>query len=156
MPDDDVVTGSDVTGSDVTGSDVTRAPGRLGRDGLALAGLFAVSGVLHFAKPAPYVAMVPKALPARKALVYASGAAEIACAAGLLAPRTRRVAGLASAALLVAVFPANVSMTAQAKRRLDREPGNRSRQTFLAGTVARLPLQLPMIRTALRAAGGLR
>jgi uncharacterized membrane protein len=63
------------------------------------------------------------------------------------------VAGLASAALLVAIFPANVTMTAQAKRRLDRHPDDTRKQGYLAATVARLPLQWPMIRAALRAGG---
>ncbi len=132
-------------------SEPTSDPARLGRDGLALAGIFFVSGVLHVAKPQTYQAIVPKALPAPRALVYVSGAIELACAAGLLLPRTRRMAGLTSAALLLAVFPANVTMAGQAKRRLDRDPGNPSRQGYLAATIARLPLQWPMIRAALRA-----
>ena len=127
----------------------TNAP--LGKDAIALAGLFLTSGAMHFVKPEPFEAMVPTRLPSRRALVYASGALEIACALGLFVPRTRRVAGLASAALLVAVFPANVTMTGQAKRRLDRKPDDTKRQGYLAATVARLPLQWPMIRAALRA-----
>lgn len=121
-----------------------------------LAGAFLTSGVLHLVRPAPFVAMVPQRLPAPQALVYVSGVAEIACAVGLLVPRTRRVAGVASALLLVAVFPANAEMTAQAKRRLDRDPASRARQGYLAATVARLPLQWPLIRTALRLGGVLR
>ena len=132
----------------------TNAP--LGKDAIALAGLFLTSGTMHFVRPAPFEAIVPKQLPSRRALVYASGAAEIACAVGLFAPRTRRLAGIASAVLLVAVFPANVQMTAQAKRRLDRQPDDTKRQSYLAATVARLPLQWPMIRTALRAGGVMR
>ena len=132
----------------------TNAP--LGKDAIALAGLFLTSGAMHFVKPEPFEAMVPTRLPSRRALVYASGALEIACALGLFVPRTRRVAGLASAALLVAVFPANVTMTGQAKRRLDRKPDDTKRQGYLAATVARLPLQWPMIRAALRAGGVMR
>lgn len=136
--------------------DGTIDTGSLGRDGLALAGLFLSSGVMHFVRPQTFESIVPRSLPAHRVLVYVSGAAEIACAAGLLMPRTRRVAGITSAALLVAVFPANVTMTAQAKRRLDRKPEDRARQGYLAATVARLPLQWPMIRTALRAGGVIR
>jgi uncharacterized membrane protein len=132
----------------------TNAP--LGKDAIALAGLFLTSGAMHFVRPEPFESIVPKRLPSRRALVYASGAAEIVCAVGLLIPRTRRVAGLASAALLVAVFPANVTMTGQAKRRLDRDPTDTVRQGYLAATVARLPLQWPMIRAALRAGGVMR
>ena len=128
----------------------------LGKDAIALAGLFLTSGTLHFVRPQPFESIVPKRLPSPRALVYASGAAEIACAVGLLVPRTRRVAGLASAALLVAVLPANVTMTGQAKRRLDRDPQDMARQGYLAATIARLPLQWPMIRAALRAGGVMR
>ena len=132
----------------------TNAP--LGKDAIALAGLFLTSGTMHFVRPGPFEAIVPRRLPKRRALVLVSGAAEIACAVGLLVPRTRRAAGIASAVLLVAVLPANVSMTAQAKRRLDRDPGDRVRKGYLAATVARLPLQWPMVRTALKAGGVLR
>jgi uncharacterized membrane protein len=125
----------------------------LGKDALALAALFLTSGTWHFVRPEPFESIVPRRLPSRRGLVYASGAAEIACAVGLLVPRTRRVAGLASAALLVAVFPANVTMTGQARRRLERDPRDPARQGYLAATVARLPLQWPMIRAALRAGG---
>jgi uncharacterized membrane protein len=127
--------------------------GPLGKDALALAGLFLVSGTLHLVRPQTFEGIVPRQLPARRALVYASGGAELACAVGMLVPRTRRGAGLVSAALLIVIFPANVTMTAQAKRRLDRDPTDRRRRGQLAATVVRLPLQWPMIRTALRAAG---
>jgi uncharacterized membrane protein len=129
---------------------VPNAP--LGKDALALAGLFLASGTMHFVKPAPFESMVPRQLPQRRALVHVSGAAELACAVGLLFPQTRKVAGIASAVLLVAVFPANVTMTAQAGRRVSRDPRSAAKQGYLAATVARLPLQLPMIRAALRAA----
>jgi uncharacterized membrane protein len=130
---------------------LTNAP--LGKDALALAGLFLTSGTMHFVKPAPFESMVPRQLPQRRALVYVSGAAELACAFGLLLPQTRKVAGIASAVLLVAVFPANVTMAAQAGRGVSRDPQSAAKQGYLAATVARLPLQWPMIRTALRAAG---
>ena len=70
---------------------------------------------------------MPRVLPDHRALVYVSGVAELLCAAGLLVPATRRPAGYASAALLVAVFPANVQMSVDhGKRRSDgptRHPG---------------------------------
>ena len=129
----------------------TNAP--LGKDAIALAGLFLASGTMHFVRPEVFESIVPTRLPSRRALVFASGAAEIACGVGILVPRTRRVAGLASAALLVAVLPANVTMTGQAKRRLGRDPRSGGKQGYLAATVARLPLQWRMIRTALRVGG---
>jgi len=109
-----------------------------------LAVLFGVLGSLHFLKPEPFERIVPHALPRKKELVYASGVAELACAAGLLHPRTRRLAGLVSAGLLVAVFPANVQMAVDL-----RSKGSRTAQAI---AFARLPLQLPLIRWALKAA----
>lgn len=135
-------------------SDTKRtASGRLSRGALGLVGAFVTSGTLHLLRPGPFEAMVPRLLPSPRALVYVSGMTEIACGVGLLVPSTRRVAGLASAALLVAVFPANVTMAGQAKRGYDREPGDGRRRGYLAATLLRLPLQWPMIRVALRAAG---
>ena len=72
----------------------------------ALAALFAASGVLHFLRTHRFEPLVPRVLPARRALVHLSGVAEIACAAGLVA--RRRWAGGASAWLLAARLPANV------------------------------------------------
>ncbi len=62
------------------------------------------------------------------------------------------MAGWGSAALLVGVFPANVQMSVDHGRRAARRGDTPSRATF-AATLARLPLQWPMVRTALRAAG---
>lgn len=114
------------------------------KDVLGLAGIFAVSGAIHLIKPEVYEPIVPTFIPARREVVLGSGVAELACAAGLLHPATRSVAGWASAGLLLAVYPANFKMAADAQKR---------KNTGLkAGTVARLPLQIPMIRTALKAA----
>jgi len=72
--------------------------------------MYVVAGLLHFVVPELYVQIVPPVLPAPLALVYLSGLAEVAVGVGLLVPRTRRYAAWATAALLVAVFPANVYM----------------------------------------------
>jgi uncharacterized membrane protein len=113
------------------------------RSTTGLAVLFGVMGTLHFVKPKPFERIVPRALPRKKELVYASGVAELACAAGLLHPRTRRAAGLVSTALLAAVFPANVQMAMDLNRKGSR--------TARAVAFARLPLQVPLIRAAIRA-----
>ncbi|MDO7886019.1 DoxX family protein [Hymenobacter cheonanensis] len=78
------------------------------RYGLAL--LFVSAGVLHFVRPAPFLRIVPPALPAPGLLVLLSGAAEVVGGLGLLLPATRRLAGWGLLALLAAVFPANVYM----------------------------------------------
>jgi uncharacterized membrane protein len=124
----------------------------LSRDVAGLAVLLATSGVVHLVRPEVFEGIVPRVLPNHRALVYVSGVAELLCAAGLLVTATRRPAGYASAALLLAVFPANVQMSVDHGKRAQRRDDPASRAAFI-GTLARLPLQVPMIRTALRAAG---
>lgn len=124
----------------------------LTKDVVALAAIFLSSGTTHLVRPQVFEPIVPPALPARRELVYASGLAEVLCAVGLLVPRTRVAAGWASAGVLVAVLPANVQMSVQHGRRARRRGDAASTAAFVA-TLARLPVQWPMIRTALRAAG---
>src|ERR1700677_636225 len=71
---------------------------------------FVFAGIMHFVIPKVYHRIVPPYLPARRAIVYASGVAEIAGGAGLMVPRLRRPAGWWLIATLVAVFPANLHM----------------------------------------------
>ena len=108
-----------------------------------LGGFFLVAGLLHFLKPAPYVAIVPDALPRKREIVYASGVAELAGGAGVLYPRTRRLAGWWLIATLVAVFPANVNMAVNAGRFKGIPPW---------ALWARLPVQALLIAWAYRAA----
>jgi uncharacterized membrane protein len=83
---------------------------------LLLGAFFLVAGSLHFLKPEPYVATVPDLLPRKREIVHASGVAEIAGGAGVLAGPTRRLAGWWLIATLLAVFPANVNMAVNADR----------------------------------------
>ena len=83
---------------------------------LPLGGFFLVAGLLHFLRPKPYVAIVPDALPRKREIVCVSGVAELAGAAGVLLPGTRRVAGWWLIATLLAIFPANVNMAVNAER----------------------------------------
>lgn len=105
-----------------------------------LIALMAGSGILHFVKPEPYVAIVPGWIPDAEAAVFWSGVAEGAVAAGLAHPRTRRLAAWATIALLVAVFPANV------QHALDTPEGTAA----WWGTRARLPVQAVLIWWASR------
>ncbi|WP_182526230.1 DoxX family protein [Nocardioides dongkuii] len=107
-------------------------------------GAFAVSGTVHLVKPEVFETVMPSWVPAHRELIYASGVAELLCAAGMVAPRTRKVAGYASALLLLGVFPGNIQMAQDASRTRNR--------TFQAAAYARLPLQVPMIRAVLEAA----
>jgi len=77
---------------------------------------FVAAGTLHFLRPAIYEQIVPDYLPAQRALVLVSGAAEIAGGAGVLSPRTRSAAGWWLIATLVAIFPANLHMALNARR----------------------------------------
>ena len=71
---------------------------------------FMGAGFLHFVRPAPYLKIMPPYMPWHRALVYLSGAAEIAGGLGLLIPGLRKPAAWGLVALLIAVFPANVYM----------------------------------------------
>jgi uncharacterized membrane protein len=123
---------------------------KLPKDLQGLAALFAGSGFLHLVRPQIFETIVPRQLPERRGLVYASGVAELVCAACLMHPRTRKAAGWASAALLVGIFPANVQMAVTEGKRAHRGSGSGVKQV---ATLARLPLQIPLIRTALKATG---
>ncbi len=120
---------------------------------VGLATVFVTSGVVHLMRPQVFEPIIPRGLPAAREIVYASGVAELLCAAGLLVPATRAAAGYGSAALLVGVLPANIQMSLSAYRRMRRRPEDRRRQLTFAGTIARVPLQWPLIRVALSAAG---
>ncbi|MFJ6718268.1 MULTISPECIES: hypothetical protein [unclassified Streptomyces] len=113
---------------------------------LLLAGLLATAAVAHAVAPKQFDAIVPRSLPGTpRQWTYASGAAELALAAGIAHPRTRRVAALATAAFFVGVFPANVKMA------VDARGGAPARQ---AATLARLPLQVPLVLWARKVGRG--
>lgn len=78
--------------------------------GAGMAVVYVCTGATHFIEPdrAGLVAIVPPFVPRPELMVTLSGLAELAIAAGLVIPRTRRWAALASIALLLALFPANV------------------------------------------------
>jgi uncharacterized membrane protein len=77
----------------------------------ALAAFFTFTGTMHFVRPRFYEAIVPPAIEAQKKEVVAiSGVAEIAGAALVLHPTSRRLGRWWLLALLVSVFPANIHM----------------------------------------------
>jgi len=76
---------------------------------LAVAIMFLFTGVTHFTDMKyDYVAMLPGFAPMKVSIIYLTGALQILGAIGLLIPRTRRLAGICLALLLVAMFPGNV------------------------------------------------
>lgn len=75
----------------------------------ALAAGMAVFGALHLITPTPFLQHIPPWVPAREALVIASGLIEIGFGVALIWPTMLRPwIGYALAAYLVAVFPGNI------------------------------------------------
>ena len=105
---------------------------------------FAGSGTVHLVRPEVFLPLMPSWVPAHREVILASGVAELALAVGLVLPQTRRVAGWASVALLLGVWPGNLQMALDSRR---------SRSTaFKVAAWGRMPLQIPMIRAAIAAA----
>jgi len=105
-----------------------------------LAAFLAGAGATHFLAPRFYDRMIPPPLPGpARAWTVGSGVAELAVAAAVAHPQTRRRGALAAAALFVAVFPGNVQMAAEAATPLEQ-----------VMAYARLPLQLPLVVWAWR------
>ncbi|MCZ2837211.1 DoxX family protein [Modestobacter sp. VKM Ac-2985] len=111
---------------------------------LVMAAGMAGSGAVHLVRPQTYDWMIPPELGPARPWVTGSGVAELATAALLAVPRTRRIGGWAAVAVLVGVLPAH----AQTLRAFRHQPGK------LAVAVARIPLQAPMLGAALRVARG--
>lgn len=77
------------------------------RDALSLILVF--TGVCHFTfMKEDFVRMMPPSIPWPRAVVYFTGACEIAGAVGLLLPEFRRAAAYALIAFFLAVLPANI------------------------------------------------
>jgi uncharacterized membrane protein len=105
----------------------------------AVAGAFATSGIVHMVRPQVFEPLIPRQLGDRRAWVYASGVAELACAAGLLTGQ--RWAPAVTTATLAVVWVGNLQMALDVQR--SRRPA-----WFKAAVWARLPLQIPMMRAA--------
>jgi uncharacterized membrane protein len=97
------------------------------------------SGVLHLVRPRTFEWLVPPELGDARRWVTGTGVAEIGTAALMAVPRTRRLGGWAATALLVGFLPAHLHTF----RVVPRRP------LPLAVAAVRLPLQLPLVRTAL-------
>ena len=92
----------------------------------------------------PFDALIPEQLPGTaRQWSIGSGYAELATAALLLMPRTRRIGGAVSAALFVGVWPGNMKMA------WDSRHASPTRQAIAYG---RLPLQIPLIVGAVKIA----
>jgi uncharacterized membrane protein len=83
----------------------------MNRSRLGLSAFFTFMGTMHFVARRSFEAIVPKSIEAHKReAVAVSGVAEIAGAAMVLHPATRRLSRWWLLALLISVFPANIHM----------------------------------------------
>ena len=101
-----------------------------------MACLYIAAGIYHFICPKFYTRIMPRWLPMHLQLVYISGAFEIILGLLLFPIATRVVAAWGIIALLIAVFPANIQMMLNYRRR---------HNPYLWITILRLPLQLLLI-----------
>lgn len=78
---------------------------------VVMGGFITVAGVMHFATPEFFDAIVPPWLwPSQRAWTWASGVAELVVGPMLIIPRWRRWGAWAAVVLLVVVYPANLYM----------------------------------------------
>jgi len=103
------------------------------------------SSVGHFVIPKPFMKIVPRFLGHPRFWVYASGLVEATAGALMLSSdlATRRRGGMLAAATLVGVYPANIQMAVDA---------GRPRSIRSWASRLRLPLQVPLVVTAVRIA----
>jgi uncharacterized membrane protein len=107
-----------------------------------LAAMLLGVGSIHFLAPKPFDDIIPAELPGTpRFYTYASGVAEIGIGALLLKQSTRRFAALAAALLFIGVLPGNINMC----RLWWDKPW-----PMRIASLARLPLQIPMITAALK------
>ncbi len=77
-----------------------------GRVGIFAVFLFTASG--HFFKTESMLPMLPPLVPARRALIYLSGAVEVLLAIAVLALRDPFYVGLCAIIYLISIFPSNI------------------------------------------------
>ncbi len=110
-----------------------------------LAVLLGGAGVLHFVTPQFFDMQVPRALPGKaRTYTVVSGVAELAVAAAVAIPQTRRLGATLAAVLFIAVFPANIDLA----RRYAADP--KMSPAAKAAVLARLPLQIPLVTESLK------
>jgi uncharacterized membrane protein len=112
-----------------------------------LAGILLTSSVGHFIVAKQFMKIVPRFLGHPRFWVYTSGLVEATAGALMLSsdPAMRQRGGMLAAATLVGVYPANIQMAVDAGR-------PRSIRTLVPWL--RLPMQVPMVMSAVRVARG--
>lgn len=109
-----------------------------------LTGLLLPAGILHLLHPTPFDKIVPSTLPATPRLwTYLSGVAEIGLGAGIQNKEFQKVIARLSAVFFLAVFPANIKMALDWRKKAF---------PLALGAWLRLPLQFLLVKIALDAA----
>ena len=88
--------------------DCTTAAQRADLARSTLCPLYVLAGVIHVARPTLFLSIMPAWVPHAKAVVVATGIAEIAGALGLFVRPTRGLAGAMLALYAFCVYPANI------------------------------------------------
>lgn len=102
-----------------------------------MAAFLAGMGLLHLVKPEPFDGLIPAELPGSpRAWTYGSGVAELCTAALLAVPATRALGGRAATVLFLGVFPGNIEMARQWRRKPWRQQ---------VVSLGRLPLQALLV-----------
>ncbi|MFZ5554590.1 MAG: DoxX family protein [Bacteroidota bacterium] len=101
-----------------------------------MSALYILAGINHFVNPKFYLRIIPGWLPFHKAINYFSGLCEIIFAVLLWFENTKTTGAYLIIALLIAVFPANIKMYMDFKRK---------KHNYTWVTLIRLPLQFLLI-----------
>ena len=97
-----------------------------------MASLYFLAGLTHFRNPRIYQRIMPSWMPLHKFVVYFTGGWEMIASVLLLIGRTREFAAWSIIVLLILVFPANIQMAINFKKRQHK---------YYWMTLLRLPLQ---------------
>ena len=118
------------------------------RRATALATGLGAMGVLHFVAPRFFDPIVPDWMPGEaRTTTYASGVFELASAVLVAMPSTRKLGGWLSAVTIAGVYPANIQAALDGGMKGAPPPFDSA-----AAAWARLPMQIPMIRLAVKVA----
>jgi uncharacterized membrane protein len=115
---------------------------------VALTAILGTAGIAHFVIPKPFDSIVPSWMPGpARTVTYLSGVVELATAALVANPKTRRLGGYLAVATFVGVFPANVQAALDGGMKEFKPPFDSALAAWL-----RLPFQIPLIWLAWRTA----
>ncbi|MBI3500796.1 MAG: DoxX family protein [Bacteroidetes bacterium] len=97
---------------------------------------YVIAGILHFVFPKAYKRIMPPWIPFHYMMIYFSGVCEIVFALLLIPEMTRTIGAWFLIAMLVAIFPANIQMMTDFRKR---------KSNYFWLTLLRLPLQPVLI-----------